>query len=187
MSNDKHDVTFDGEPVMRRVSRADIRAYMNPKGFRLGNRSDNGEIWTLAPVGEFDLTTPAVCLLKINEENPAETRTNVAQVARCLDREPRDVLREIAGEAVTLEDAWNALVSAVPKGAKSSVDVPYFGAASSEALLLATEWRGIALAQQRAPHMSVKALAEWLRVALAAEDLATIALADLRRARKATQ
>ncbi len=87
---------------------------------------------------------------------------------------------------MTLKAAWDALVEAVPKGARTSTDVPYarINAPADDALTYAMNWRAVALSHQHIKHLDTQAAqTQWLRVAHAAEDLATAALEELRHLR----
>lgn len=195
MNNDKHSVTFDGEPLTREISISDVKAYMVRKGFRLGNRDgsllNQCEMYTLVPVGSFGHDSPVVFFMAALASDPSELKLNVHQVAHCLGREPRDVLREIASESVTLEDAMAALMAA--HAAACSHPISTFGVlrAPSPSRLVA----GAAdLAEQARGYMEIPPLFDgmttdlmlWLAVAEAAEDLAAIALTELRRERTAS-
>jgi hypothetical protein len=178
MTTNKHSVTFDGEPVTREVSIAEVKTYMIRKGFRLANRFEAGEAWTLARVGEVDADT---MFAHIDVGKYASEARAIVEVATCLNREPRDVLREIAGDVVTLADAWNALMSVlITESFCQSEGAPYAMDSALDAFGFAVGWMSIARSKG-APMPP-----EYQRVAHAAEDIAAIALAELRRERTAS-
>lgn len=181
--NGNYIVSFCGDTVTRDVSRASIRAYLERKGFRKIDHHDDGESFALCEEGT---TWESHRGLFVDVDHVLvgwhDAKLTIKEIARCLDRDECDVLREIAGEAVTLADAWDALnvalraVGIVDATASAPTDN-----AAENALRYALEWRnGI----RAIPFLQSGTDADQ-RVVHAAEDLAAIALADLRRARVA--
>ena len=177
----KHEITI-AVTVERTISVAEVRAYLSRKRFRLGNRqthSNNAcELYTLVPAGAMMPTTPCVFLF---DNNPVELHRAVVATGRCLKRPVVDVLREIAGESVTLEDAYEVLALAchaidyvpmlIPPGDSANLPILFVDAARVHH-------------EARAKSVGLNS-AQWIRVAQAAEDLAAIALEQLRASRGA--
>lgn len=89
-------------------------------------------------------------------------------------------------EPTPLTIAWNALVDAIPKGSRSSVDITTMRVtvSATSVLTYAMGWHAVAVQQHAMAHLMTKeAITNWLRVEHAAEDLATAALTELRKAR----
>lgn len=175
----KHAVTIETE-VTRSISVDDVRRYVIRKGFRFGNRQgprgDGCELYTLASVGEMTEFTPCVFLF----DDPSQLRIAVNGIANALDRPADEVLREVAGEVVTLTDALEALFVAL--AAMGVDDGGRHGDLTDLAFAMryATKWREIPVrSYANVPPPLLRAVVE------AAEDLTAIALAAIRAARRA--
>jgi hypothetical protein len=83
----------------------------------------------------------------------------------------------------TLRAQWNALVVSLPIAGRGCNDVLYSTQTADDALAYAMSWRPIAISHSGNRFMTKRARATWLRVVYAAEDLAAVALSELRKAR----
>lgn len=181
----KHEITIEGPVTTCAISVAEVRSYLTRKGFRLGNRQQHSfnacELYTLVPVGAMTPTAPCVFLF---DEDPVELRRAVVAAARCLERPVVDVLREIAGEVLTVEDAKAALGAAYAAATRRASGAADTYPIEGSWLTIAKHALGLSDLATNLIDTSDKGPL-WRSVAHAAEDLAAIALAELRAARYA--
>jgi hypothetical protein len=182
VSESKHEVSFVSGQTTREITRGAMLAYMKRKGFRVGAQLTGDEptdcrLYTLGKVDEFKPSDPSVELKTSKGDDRLELRSAIVQIAACLKMEPHQVLREIAGEPITMNAAWDALVRAI-YASKGCVPPDNYNGESAEAALgLALGWRFVAKEPANDGRES------WVRIAQAAEDLAGLALNELRWSR----
>lgn len=177
---------LDGPDVTREISMVDIRSYMTRKGFRLGTRDGarpkGSEMHLLCSVGEFTMSTPVVVLYDFGTDDARFLLPVVVAIAKCLNRDCAEVLREIAGEVVTLEDAHAALVVACAGYGISIVSA--IPSRDDDLSVVGADAANLAnTARRTGAHAKGNHVDGRIRIALAAEDLASIALAELRSQR----
>jgi len=176
MKNDVKKSLCFASMVERSVSLDDVRRYIEAKGFRVSHVFLSYDQITLVDKKDWDANTKFAYIAY--GAGVQELYESISDIAKCLGRDSCDVLREISGEAVTLEDAFNALVNALRAGGFATEgDVLYDGETPDDALYYANEWRAVA------DGCVQRGSTTWLKVVHAAEDLATVALSELRKAR----
>ena len=184
----KHPITFKAH-VARSVSFDDVRAYLVRKGFRILDAKGETEAFALCNAdvtweqyeGEY---------VFLNREPPVVGRLGlmIYATAECLDRPYADVLREIAGEVVTLEDAWEALFDALRDCADAAgldlgrvARANWIDRTAAGALAAGMDWRLRSLGALKYAN----GRRAWTHALRAAEDLAAIAIEQLRASRAA--
>jgi hypothetical protein len=118
-------VTVDGPPVTAEVTLEQVREYLRRKGWVKSVELECAQLWTLnrktgAPeepkVDVFDFPPDRL------EEAAIELRYTVLAVARHEQREPSEVLREIAGGAATSAEALADEIEAQRRQVALTVD-----------------------------------------------------------------
>ena len=171
-------LSFEVDRVCREISFDDVRRYVVRKGFELRTHKDGsipGDLYG------FNGSTALIydeTASKSQIESADWLRSAVVDVAAALHRQLPDVLRELSGEVLTLADAKAALIVAYEAASGKSYDAP-----SGPGLDGASAYE-VVIEMMELAELSRGVGAAWVAVAVAAEDLAALALDSVRSARR---